>query len=748
MMIALKIKVEGLVQGVGFRPFVYRLAKKYQVNGCVQNLTDGVEILAEGEKKSLEQFLADMQTDAPVASDIQEIIVTETDPEHLNDFTIAESNDISGAITEISPDISVCSDCLEDMKSQSHRINYPLINCTNCGPRFTIIKDMPYDRIKTTMQPFEMCDNCRAEYEDISNRRFHAQPVACNACGPKYEMTCGEGVIVELDKILDTLSDYISNGKIIAFKGTGGYHLMCNALDENAVSRLRKSKKREGKPFAVLFRDTEAVREFAEVCDQEAETLTSWRRPIVLLDMKKQLAPSVTTGLKTIGAFLPYMPIHYMLFEKIAVSALVLTSGNLSDEPIITGDDEAKEVLATIADAIVCYNREIYNRTDDSVVKLVSEKERVFRRSRGYAPAPVKTLLNVEGILATGAELVNCFSIGKGHQAILSQHIGDLKNIETYRFYTETIEKYKRLFRFHPVMVAYDMHPDYLSAQYASELNISSLPVQHHHAHIASCMAEHGIDEKVIGVGFDGTGYGTDGNIWGSEFLVADLHGFERYSHFEYVALPGGDKVTEEPWRTALSYLYNSFGRHMRYLDIPFINQMEERKLNLIMEALDKKINCPLSSGAGRLFDAVAALINVCPVSKFHAEAPMRLESLTIDSLYERYEISNQETISFKEMFQQILEDIHQQKSVEVIATKFHNTIIYAVFKVALQIRRETGLNKVVLSGGTFQNKYIMERIEPLLIKNKFDVFSQSRIPCNDGGIALGQLIIAAKKRG
>lgn len=747
-MIALKIKVEGLVQGVGFRPFVYRLAKEYQIKGYVQNLSDGVEILAGGEKKSLDKFLDALKNVAPAASEIQNIFVSKTEDGFQNDFKIIRSNNISDAITEISPDISVCSDCLEDMRSQSHRINYPLINCTNCGPRFSIIRDLPYDRIHTTMQPFEMCDRCRAEYENIFDRRFHAQPVACNECGPKYEMFSGDNVITEFGSMLDTLSDYIMKGKIIAFKGTGGYHLMCNALDEQAVSRLRRLKKREGKPFAVLFRDLGAVKEFAKVNSREAEILASWRKPIVLLNMRQQLAPSVALGLNTIGAFLPYMPIHYLLFERITIPALVLTSGNLADEPIITTDDEAKEVFGEIIDAIVCYNREIHNRTDDSVVKFFSGKERVFRRSRGYAPAPVKTLYHVEGILAAGAELVNCFCIGKGNQAILSQHIGDLKNIETYRFYTETIEKYKRLFRFSPGLVAYDMHPDYLSTRYASELNIESISVQHHHAHIASCMAEHGINEKVIGVSFDGTGYGTDGNIWGSEFLLADLYAFERYSHFEYIALPGGDKVTEEPWRTALSCLYHSFGRHVKSLEITFVRLIDEKKLNLVLDALEKRINCPLSSGAGRLFDAVAALLNVCPVSKFHAEAPMRLESLTIGSLNQRYEVSLGETISFKEMFQQIIEDIHKETPVEIISTKFHNTIIYTIFRVSLQIRRETGLNKIVLSGGTFQNKYIMERLEPLLIKNKFEVFSQSRIPCNDGGIALGQLVIAAKTRG
>jgi hydrogenase maturation protein HypF len=748
MMIALKIKIEGLVQGVGFRPFVYRLAKKYQINGYVQNLSDGVEILAGGEKKSLDRFLDALKSDAPAASEIQNVFVSETEDGFQSDFKIIRSSNITDAITEISPDISVCSDCLEDMRSQSHRINYPLINCTNCGPRFSIIRDLPYDRIHTTMQPFEMCDRCRAEYENVLNRRFHAQPVACNECGPKYEMISENNVTTELDSMLDTLSDYIMKGKVIAFKGTGGYHLMCNAMDEQAVSRLRRLKKREGKPFAVLFRNLDAVKKFAEVNAREAEMLESWRKPIVLLIMRQQLAPSVALGLNTIGAFLPYMPIHYLLFEKITIPALVLTSGNLADEPIIIADDEAKEVFGKITDAIVCYNREIHNRTDDSVVKFFSGRERVFRRSRGYAPAPVKTPYHVEGILAAGAELVNCFCIGKGNQAVFSQHIGDLKNLETYRFYTETIEKYKRLFRFSPGLVAYDMHPDYLSTRYASELNIESISVQHHHAHIASCMAEHGIDEKVIGVSFDGTGYGTDGNIWGSEFFLADLHAFERYSHFEYIALPGGDKVTEEPWRTTLSYLYHTFGRDVKSLEIPFVRMIDEKKLSLVLDALEKRINCPLSSGAGRLFDAVAALLNVCTVSKFHAEAPMRLESLTTAALNQRYEVSLAETISFKEMFRQIIEDIHKETPAEIISTKFHNTIVYTIFRISLQIRRETGLNKIVLSGGTFQNKYMMERLEPLLIKNKFEVFSQSRIPCNDGGIALGQLVIAAKTRG
>lgn len=747
-MVAFVIKIKGLVQGVGFRPFVFRIANKYNIQGNVKNLPDGVEIFAQGEKDKISLFLEELKNNTPPAAQINNISATEVEIQAYTEFSIAESIDNTDSVTEISPDIAVCPDCLEDLRSQPHRINYPLINCTNCGPRFTIIKNLPYDRANTTMQSFMMCTECSIEYNNILDRRFHAQPVACNHCGPVYKLLFGGKTISRLDEILQYLSSLITEGKIIAIKGTGGFHLMCNALDEKAVSRLRISKKREGKPFAVLFRDVESVKEYANVSAREEETLTSWRRPVVLLGLKKQPASSVTVGLNTIGAFLPYMPLHYMLFEKINLPALVLTSGNLADEPIITDEVEAIEVFKNIAEAILYYNREIHNRTDDSVVKVIGEKERLFRRSRGYAPSPVKTELHVDGILATGAELVNCFCIGKHKQAILSQHIGDLKNLETYEFYTGTIEKYKKLFRFSPRLIAYDMHPDYLSTAYALKQNQKGIPVQHHHAHIASCMAEHALDERVIGVCFDGTGYGIDGNIWGSEFLLADLKSFERYTHFEYIAMPGGDKVTEEPWRSATSYLYSTFGNHLKHIDIPFINLIDEKKLDLILEALGKNINCPLTSGAGRLFDAVAALINVCSAVTFHAEAPMRLEALTINALNERYEISLQDTISFKEMFQQIIEDISKKTSVEIISTKFHNTVIYAIFKVVLKIRRETGLNKVVISGGTFQNKYISERIEPLLVKNKFEVYSQNKIPCNDGGIALGQIVIAAKNRG
>ncbi|MBN2613045.1 MAG: carbamoyltransferase HypF [Bacteroidales bacterium] len=746
-MAAFKIKVEGLVQGVGFRPYVYRIAQKYNISGTVKNITDGVEIIAQGENNDIKSFLDGINKGAPGAAQLENITVVETGLQSFSGFAIVQSEDNSHTITGISPDIAVCDDCLKDMATQPHRLSYPLINCTNCGPRFTIIKDLPYDRGNTTMQPFEMCQVCWEEYNNILDRRFHAQPLACNHCGPTYQMVADNKHTNITSEILISAAEMLANGKIIALKGTGGFHLMCNALDDAAVSRLRASKKREGKPFAVLFRNIGAIQQYAAVNSIEEESLTSWRRPIVLLQMKKQLAASVTQGLNTIGAFLPYMPFHYLLFEKTDLPALVLTSGNLADEPIVTDEDKAKLVFKDIADAVIYYNREIYNRTDDSVVRVIAGKERVLRRSRGYVPSPVKTSLKVDGILATGAELVNCFCIGKGQQAILSQHIGDLKNIETFTFYTETIEKFKRLFRFHPELMVHDLHPDYLSSKYVLGQDTEKLAVQHHHAHIASCIAEHGLDEKVIGVSFDGTGLGEDGHIWGSEFLICDLEGFERYLHFRYIPLPGGDKAVEEPWRTAVSYLYQVFGPHIKLLDIPFLNKMEEKKLDRIIEAIDKNINVPLSSGAGRLFDAVAALLDVCTVANYHAEAPMHLEALTVGSVSSRYEIAVGEVISFAEMFQQLIEDIKKRTPVEIMATKFHNTIIYTVLKVVLKIRRETALNKVVLSGGTFQNKYLTERVEALLEKNNFEVFSHHRVPCNDGGIALGQLVIAAKRR-
>ncbi|MCB0807295.1 MAG: carbamoyltransferase HypF, partial [Bacteroidales bacterium] len=632
-----------------------------------------------------------------------------------------------------------------DMKTQIHRIDYPFINCTNCGPRFSIIKNLPYDRDKTTMQPFVMCTVCHKEYTDVLDRRFHAQPVACKTCGPEYELICENKRINNFPEILKKVTTFLEEGKIIAIKGIGGFQIACDAQNEKAVKTLRERKIREGKPFAVMFSDIGKVKEFTHLYPAEEKSLTSWRRPIVIVREKKKLAESVSMGFKSIGAMLPYMPFHYLLFENSEIPAIVLTSGNISDEPIVIDNQEAENQLSRVADAVLIYNRDIYNRTDDSVAFVVNEKERILRRSRGYSPEPVNLNMNVDGIFAAGAELVNCFCIGKEKQAILSQHIGDLKNLETLEFYNESFERFKKLFRMEPKLVVHDLHPDYLSTKFAIDLGIPALAVQHHHAHIVSCMAENGLDEKVIGVSMDGTGYGDDGHIWGSEFFICDLSGYERISHFEYVPLPGGDKVTKEPWRTAVSYLYQYFGKSFKEIDIPFVKYLDPQKTDLILQAIDKKINAPLSCSAGRLFDAVAALLNLCTTTTFHAEAPMRLENIAAGTVEAAYPFDFGELISFKSTFEEMIHDIEDGIPLPEISAKFHNSFVNVIYAVVSNIRKESGINKAVLSGGSFQNKYVLARLENLLKREQFEMFTQDRIPANDGGIALGQLVIGAR---
>jgi len=745
--ITVNIRVKGLVQGVGFRPFIYRLAHRFNLTGWVENRNDGVVIKATGQENIIDEFIGSIKREAPVASNISSVSKEIKEYEEFNEFRIIKSKNASTEITDISPDIAVCDACLKDMKAQPHRIDYPFVNCTNCGPRFSIIKDLPYDREKTTMAPFLMCDTCQKEYEDVLDRRFHAQPVACNYCGPIYKLHFKSKTINHLDEIILTVKDLLHDGKIIAVKGIGGFQIACDAQNQAAVKRLRDLKNREGKPFAVMFKNVETLKEFVFLNDAEQRSITSWRRPILILKEKQKLASGVSVGFNTIGAMLPYMPFHYLLFEQLDIPAIVLTSGNISEEPIVIDNDEALKTLTEIADAVLTYNRDIYNRTDDSVGFVINNRERVIRRSRSYSPEPVNLNLNVDGIFAAGAELVNSFCLGKGNQAILSQHIGDLKNLETLEFYTESYKRFKKLFRVKPELVVHDMHPDYLSTNFAKDMKLETIEVQHHHAHIASCMAEYGVDEKVIGVSFDGTGLGDDGNIWGSEFFICDLADYKRLTHFDYMPLPGGDQTTKEPWRTGISYLYKIFGRDFLNLNIPFLKELDPDKVEFIVKAIEKKINCPLSSSAGRLFDAVAAITNICPVSKFHAEAPMRLEAAIKNNESYAYPFDFGETISFETTIREIVEDLKEGFPVSGISAKFHNTVINVIFAVASLARKETGINKVVLSGGTFQNRYILSNIESKLILEGFEVYTQTKVPSNDGGIALGQLVIAAKRR-
>ena len=750
----LQVTVTGLVQGVGFRPFVYRIATKAELTGWVQNTNENVNIRVTGTLVNINSFLISLKEETPVAALIEEISAMDIATEYFSSFSINGSHNVSDDITEISPDIAVCDECLQDIDKPGSRLDYAFVNCTNCGPRFTIIKDLPYDRAKTTMKSFIMCPHCQDEYDDMLDRRFHAQPTACSICGPEYELFIG-GVRItsNIDLIIKQVSESIENGGVVLIKGLGGMHLACDAFNETAVNKLRDLKNRDGKPFAVMFRNLESLKLYAEVNSQEEQSLVSWCKPIVLFEKiieneRPSLAESLNAGLNLLGVMLPYMPFHYLLFRHLKTSAIVLTSGNFSSEPILIDNGLALEQFSPLVDSIVLHNREIYNRTDDSVVRIINDKERIFRRSRGYVPAPVRTALNTEGIVAFGAELTNCFCVGKGQKAFLSQHIGDLQGLETTLFYEQTLAQFIKLFRVKPSLHAVDMHPEYVSTKTGSGFgDITLVKVQHHHAHIASCMAEHYLDEKVIGVALDGTGYGTDGNTWGSEFLVCDLNDFTRITHFDYIPLPGGDLAAEEPWRMAVSYLYKFYGADFLSLDLPFLKQIDPEKIRLIVHMIDKNINCPLTSGAGRLFDCVASLLDLVQIASFQAEGPMRLESIVRQDCIENYGYTCGETIQFGETICGIVEDIGKGIDKKTISAKFHNTIISVIFETINAIRLTEGINKVVLSGGVFQNKYLLEGTTAILLSTNFEVYSHANVPTNDGGIALGQLAVASKRR-
>lgn len=740
--------IRGLVQGVGFRPFIYRTALKYRLCGEVDNRNDGVLITVISNRPTIDLFCNDIKAHAPPASDIRSIDISEKMIPEYESFSIAASKITDDRVTEVSPDIAVCNECLDDLEKDPVRIDYPLVNCTNCGPRFTITGDLPYDRHNTSMRNFQMCRECEVQYNNINDRRFHAQPVACNNCGPEYTLIDDVHRLTAIRSILREVSILINSGKTIALKGMGGYHLMCDALNEEAVRTLRFKKQRDSKPFAVMFRDLKTLEQYCFLDEEEKKELTSWRRPIILLKQKKELAPSVNSGLTSTGAMLPYMPFHYMIFRELKTPVVVLTSGNISEEPVITDDSRAIRDLGKIADAIVLYNREIINRADDSVLRISGMKPSIIRRSRGYVPRPVYLPWDAEGILALGAEQKNTFCLGKGNQAVMAQYIGDITNKATYDFFLESLERFRKLFRFTPSLIACDRHPDYLSSQYANELckqlNIPLVRVQHHHAHIASCMAENGIDEPVIGVSLDGTGLGSDNTIWGGEFLIATLKDFSRYTYFDPIPLPGGDRAVKEPWRIACSYLLRYFGNKFDFMSVPSLRGIGENKIRAVSEMLEANVNSPISSGAGRLFDAVSALLGLCLYESFDSEAPMRLESVIEGVNEEYYPFDIEKQVIFGNTFKAILGDL-DVKPASFISAKFHNTIARIILDVSLQIRKENSFNKVILSGGVFQNKYLLEKSLYLLTRNGFEIFTNRLVPPNDGGVSLGQLVVALK---
>ena len=806
-----EIKITGIVQGVGFRPFVYNLATSLGLKGYVLNSSEGVKIDIEGEPQKIDEFLSSLNPKSkiqdpkskiklPPLSRIENIEVAERlSLCGYTSFEIRESLP-DGKFALISPDIATCPDCLSELLNpDDRRYQYPFTNCTNCGPRYSIILDIPYDRPKTTMAKFKMCPDCEREYHDPTNRRFHAQPNACHVCGPQIQLRIMNYELrIDKKNPLKAAIELLKQGAIGAIKGLGGFHIACDATNDEAVKRLREKKRRSNKPFAIMCPDIDIVKKICNVSNSSVMLLNNELKPIVLLLKKSEAKAShymnpiskyVAPDNNYFGVMLPYTPLHYLLFHhRIDTSpqrldlkssefsvpsvvkdlnfiALVMTSGNLSEEPIVINNDEAIEKLSDIADFFLFHNRDIYMRVDDSIVReyippLAPPSEGgdkreviVIRRSRGYVPYPIELEIEMPEILGCGGELKNTFTLTKGHYAIMSQHLGDLENYEAIEFFKETLKNLKNSFRVEPVIIAHDLHPDYWTTKFAKELkthnsSLITVPIQHHHAHIASCMAENHIREKVIGIAWDGTGYGTDGAVWGGEFLIADYKGFERAGHFRYVPLPGGDKAIREPYRIALSHLYDTYGADFLKLDIPFINQNKDKTKN-ILKMIDSRINTVETSSAGRLFDAVSSIINVIDAVTFEGEAAIKLEMIADSSVKDSYSYQLSALnlqpiiIDTRTLIRQIVTDLLNGVDRPVISAKFHNTLAEIIAEVCKKIKIDTEIDKVVLSGGCFQNIFLLDRTLNKL-NPEFKVFIHKNVPTNDGGISLGQAVIAA----
>lgn len=760
------IEVRGIVQGVGFRPFVYNLATSLGLSGYVFNSSSGVTIEIEGGGSELERFLHVLRDSPPLLAEITEIRCTEVRARGDTEFVILSSRHEAGEFALVSPDAGTCADCWREFGDPANRrYGYPFTNCTHCGPRYTIIEDVPYDRASTTMAAFTMCPACQREYDDPRDRRFHAQPNACAVCGPSLELVRA-GTPVADCRFTDTDSlatvrrarALLHKGGILAAKGLGGFLLACDAANDEAVRELRRRKRRPDKPFAVMVRDIAGVRAVCELGPENEASLGHVRRPIVILPERKGAALSgeVAPGCSTLGVMLPYTPLHYMLFSdspetESEFRALVMTSGNRSEEPIVVQNAAAMRELGGIADWFLLHNRDIGTRVDDSIVRPFEGHDRVLRRARGFAPLSIDLGFKMEEVLAFGGELKNTFCLTRDRYAILSQHIGDLDNYETIEFFEETLRKLKHLFRLRPIVVAHDLHPGYRSTRMAMASEIErKIGVQHHHAHIASCMAENGLDGRVIGVAMDGTGYGTDGAVWGGEFLLADFGGFERRAHLRYVGLPGGDAAVRQPWRMALSYLRDSLGGGEMPAELGCFQGVPERHVELVKGMLARGVQTVETSSCGRLFDAVAALTGLRTEVSFEGQAAIALEEAAERGVEERYRFDLGEgapmIVDFRQTIVEVLRDMSTGRRVGEISARFHNTLSAAIVEVCCRIRTDDGANRVCLSGGTFQNLLLLERTVIDLRRRGFGVFLHAMVPANDGGISLGQAVIANRR--
>lgn len=748
---AKSIHITGVVQGVGFRPFVHNLAQRCGLSGWVLNTSAGVDIHVEGQPAQLAAFLDALCAEAPPLAHIDRLESADCAVEGYVDFQIRTSTAIPGAFQPISPDVAICPDCQRELRDPADRRHrYPFINCTHCGPRFTIITDIPYDRPLTTMARFSMCPACASEYHDPADRRFHAQPIACPECGPHIWLETAEGQVVG-DAALERTVDLLRRGQIVAIKGLGGFHLACDATDADAVARLRARKGRAAKPFALMMPSLDVVRQHCVVTDAEARLLESSASPIVLLSRRADsqiIASDVAPGQNTLGVMLPYTPLHILLFDA-GLPPLVMTSANHSEEPIVTDNDEARRLLADLADAFLMHDRDIYIRTDDSVVRIFEDQELPIRRSRGYAPYPVHLPAALPPILSVGGEIKNTFCVTRDTYAFMSHHIGDLENYATLRSFEAGIAHFERLFRIAPVVIAHDLHPAYRSTRYAERRSeadgIPRVGVQHHHAHIAAVLAEHGHpgDRPVIGVCFDGTGYGTDGTIWGGEFLIANYETFERAAWLRPVPLPGGDAAARRTARMALSYLIAA-GLDA---DVPdalrtALEPTEERTVRI---QIARGLNAPLTSSMGRLFDAVAALIGICAVNTYEGQAAIELEAQVDPAVDGQYMFDCEHPqIDCSPVIHAVLADVRRGCIASAIAARFHRAVAAMIDRVCDRLAREHHIREIALSGGVFQNVTLLKMTLALLEKRDYVVYLHRLVPPNDGGLALGQAVVAA----
>lgn len=745
-----KVVIRGAVQGVGFRPFVYRLAGELQLKGWVSNTSEGVFIEVEGDRDSLNTFLRRLQSDKPPRSSIQSLEHSFLDLLHFTTFQIKESRTKGQPTTLILPDIATCPDCLREIfDATDRRYMYPFTNCTNCGPRFSIIESLPYDRCNTSMKKFEMCPDCGREYENPLDRRFHAQPNACPTCGPHLELWDVRGdILADGHVALLRTVEALRSGRCVAVKGIGGFLLAVDAANEHAVQRLRRRKRREEKPFALLFPDIASVKNACLVSEMEERLLLSPESPIVLLTHRRDavVAPSVAPNNPYLGVMLPYSPLHYILMEEIK-TPLVATSGNLSDEPICTEEHEALERLRQIADLFLVHNRPIVRHVDDSIVRIVSDRELVLRRARGYAPLPLRIReAGSRTVVAVGAHLKNTVAMNAGHNVFISQHIGDLETAESYKAFTRVLEDFQVLFHANPDAVVCDAHPDYLSTKYARQQKLGTTAVQHHYAHVAACMMENELEGELLGVSWDGTGFGLDGTVWGGEFLRTSATSFERAAAFRTFRLPGGDLAIREPRRAALGLLVEALGAAAyEQSDLPPLREFNPRDLAVIRAMLEKRIHSPLTSSAGRLFDAVASISGIRQIVRHEGQAAMELEfALPATPTDDRYDFSIVESpagqpfriVDWSPMVTQLLDDVRSKVVSSTISLRFHNMLV----EIIVEIARQMGESRVVLTGGCFQNKYLLERSICRLREAGFAPYWHQRIPPNDGGISIGQM--------